>query len=178
MYTRTVVIPEGVEVNISRGEIEVKGPRGKLVRVYPPILEIKKEGIEVTVSTKKARAKEKALVGAFVAHTKNMIQGVQKPFVYKLKICYVHFPMSVKIAGQEVHITNFLGEKKTKVVKIPDGVTANLEGDIINLESPDKELIGQAATKIEQAARAKARDRRTFLDGIYLIERAGKPIAT
>ncbi len=176
MYTKTITVPEGIEVNLSVGKIGVKGPKGELARVYPLILEIKKEGIEISISTKKEKAKEKALVGTFVAHIKNMIKGVQEPFVYKLKICYVHFPMSVKISGQEIHITNFLGEKKTKIVKIPKNVTTKLEGDIITLESPDKELAGQAVTRIEYATKVRAKDKRTFLDGIYLIEKAGKPV--
>nr|AJS13260.1 large subunit ribosomal protein L6 [uncultured archaeon] len=178
MYTRIIKIPEGVEVNVSRGKIEVKGPKGQLARVCPLILEMKKEGIEITISTKSEKAKEKALVGAFAAHMQNMINGVQELYVYKLKICYVHFPMSVKVSGQDVSITNFLGEKKTKIVKLPSGVTAKLAGEIITVESSDKELAGQAVTRIEQATRVRKKDKRVFLDGIYLIERDGKPIAT
>ena len=123
-----------------------------------------------------ATAKYKALEGAFRAHILNMFKGVQEPFVYKLKITYVHFPMTVKLEGKTFTVKNFLGSKRDKIAKLPEGVVVKIDGDIITVSSPDIELAGKTITLIEQTTRISNRDRRVFLDGIYLIERDGKPV--
>ena len=51
-----------------------------------------------------------------------------------------------------------------------------VQGELITVESPDIEIAGMVATKIEQSTRVRKRDRRTFLDGIFMIEKCGQPI--
>jgi large subunit ribosomal protein L6 len=51
-----------------------------------------------------------------------------------------------------------------------------VEGDIVLVESCDKELAGQTAADIEQLTRISNRDKRIFQDGIWLTERFGKHI--
>ena len=47
-----------------------------------------------------------------------------------------------------------------------------MEGNLIYVESCDKELAGQVAADIEQTTRRPGFDRRIFQDGIYIIEKA------
>ncbi len=35
--------------------------------------------------------------------------------IYKMKIVFVHFPTSVKVVDKEVHIENFVGERKARI---------------------------------------------------------------
>ena len=119
-------------------------------------------------------AKTRALLGTFKAHINNMFSGLNEPFVYKLKVCSVHFPMNVQAKGNEIVINNFLGGKKPKIVKIPTGAEVNVDGDIIAIKSIDKELAGIAATRIEQATRLTGKDRRIFQDGIFITEKGRK----
>ena len=55
--------------------------------------------------------REKAVVGTFAAHVRNMIQGVTAGFTYRMKIVYAHFPMKASVKGAEFVIENFLGER-------------------------------------------------------------------
>jgi len=175
--SKTIIVPEGIEVKIELGKIIVKGPKGELKRSFPTKnLKIEKKENKIIISPLQENARTRALVGTFRSHIQNMIGGVQQPYVYKLKVCSSHFPISVKISGQELQILNFFGEKKPRRVKISEGVNVKIEGDIIIVESIDKELAGRTASDIEQATRIRARDRRIFQDGIYMIEKAGKAI--
>lgn len=175
---KTTQVPEGIEVKIELDKIIVKGPKGEITRTFPTKnLKIEKKDNQIIVSALQDGANARAFVGTFNSHILNMIAGVQQPFTYKLKICSSHFPISAKLVGQELQISNFFGEKKPRKIIIPAKVTVKVEGDIIIVESVDKELAGRIASDIEQATRIRARDRRIFQDGIYIIEKAGKPIA-
>lgn len=176
MDTKEIKIPAGVEVTVEPTIIAVKGPKGSVVRVLHRDVEVKKVANSIHVSTKDTTASARALVGTFVSHIKNMIEGVQRPFVYKLKVVTVHFPMTVSLQNGELLVQNFLGEKRPRKVKIPSDVAVMVQGELITVESPDIEIAGMVATKIEQSTRVRKRDRRTFLDGIFMIEKCGQPI--
>ncbi len=177
MFTKMELnIPAGVEITLERAKIIVKGPKGQAVREFPKDVEIKKVGTKLEVSTKGKTAAARALLGTFIAHIKNMLAGVQNPYVYKLKIASIHFPITVVIENKMLTVKNFLGEKRARRAKIPENVTVKVQGDFITVESADIEIAGMTATRIEQATRISGRDRRTFLDGIYLVEKAGIPV--
>ncbi|NJE42703.1 50S ribosomal protein L6 [Thermococcus sp. GR6] len=172
-----VEIPEGVEVTIERNVVKVKGPKGELERElkYPGV-QIFTEDSKVVVFKEFPRKKDIAIARTFKAHIANMIKGVTEGFTYKLKVVYSHFPMTVKIQGDEVVIENFLGEKNPRRAKILPGVTVKVMGSEVIVEGIDKEAVGQTAANIEQATRITKWDRRVFQDGIYIVEKAGKPI--
>ncbi|WP_456368912.1 50S ribosomal protein L6 [Thermococcus sp.] len=172
-----VEIPEGVELTVQNNVVKVKGPKGELERElkYPGVQIFTEDG-KVVVFKEFPRKKDVAIVRTFKAHIANMIKGVTEGFTYKLKVVYSHFPMSVKVQGDEVIIENFLGEKNPRRAKILPGVTVKVRGQEIIVEGIDKEKAGQTAANIEQATRITKWDRRVFQDGIYIVEKAGKPI--
>ncbi len=61
-------------------------------------------------------------------------------------------------------------------MKLKEGVSIKVEGDMINVESIDKGLAGQTAADIEQLTRRTNYDTRIFQDGIYIINKDGKEI--
>ena len=103
-----------------------------------------------------------------------MIRGVNEGFTYELKICSGHFPMTVKKEGEEVVISNFLGEKIPRKSKIIQGVDLEVKGDMIIVKSPDREKAGQTAANLEKATFIKKRDRRIFQDGCYIVSKPTK----
>ncbi len=172
-----VEIPEGVEVTIEGNLIKVRGPKGELERElrYPGVRIFTEDG-KVVVFKEFPRRRDIAIARTFKAHIANMIRGVTEGFTYRLKVLYSHFPMTVKVQGDEVIIENFLGEKNPRKAKILPGVTVKVMGQEIVVESIDKEKAGQTAANIEQATKINKWDRRVFQDGIYIVEKAGKPI--
>ena len=172
-----VEIPEGVEVTVEGNTVKVKGPKGELERElkYPGVQIFTEDG-KVVVFKEFPRRRDIAIARTFKAHIANMIRGVTEGFTYRLKVLYSHFPMTVKVQGDEVLIENFLGEKNPRKAKILPGVTVKVMGQEIVVESIDKEKAGQTAANIEQATKINKWDRRVFQDGIYIVEKAGKPI--
>ena len=114
------------------------------------------------------------MLGSFESHIVNMVRGVQELYVYKLKICSGHFPMSVSVAGNEVIIKNFLGEAVPRKVDIMKGAEVKVNGEEIIVTSADIEVAGQTAAKIETACKITNRDRRIFQDGCYITQKADK----
>jgi len=172
MVVEEIEIPEGVEVKIEGGRVEVSGPKGKVVRNFSLRgLEVRREGNKVRISSPSDKRKVKAMAGTVKAHLRNAFRGVTQGFVYKLKIVYSHFPITVKVEGDRVTIHNLLGEKVPRVARIVGGAEVEVVGDEILVRGVDKEEVGQTALNIEQASRPKGRDPRVFQDGCYLFER-------
>jgi large subunit ribosomal protein L6 len=172
MSTDFIEVPEGVDVNVTGKEVKVKGKTGELSRAYPfKEIEVKKEENKVLVTQKNKSSVSRTLVGTYMSHIKNMITGAQKPFVYRLKVAFTHFPITVSATSSEFSVQNFLGEKRPRKARIPEGVKVSVKGDEITVESPDIELAGKTATLIELTTKVRNKDKRIFQDGIYIVEK-------
>jgi large subunit ribosomal protein L6 len=174
---REIELPEGIQASFNDTLLTIKGPKGEVIRSFVhPKINIDVEGNKIILKSLKATRREKSNLATFQAHIKNSVQGVQEPHVYKLKICSGHFPMNVSVSGQEFTVKNFLGESVPRKVTLPQGVKVKVEGTEIKIESPDKELAGLSAAKIEILCKIKKKDIRIFQDGCYLVHKAGKDI--
>ncbi len=170
-------LPEGYEAKVEASQISIKKENSELVRRFPAQkMAIRVENKKIIIDLKFKDAKTRALLGTFKAHIKNMLAGLKEEFVYKLKICSVHFPMNVQVKGNELSINNFIGGKKARNIKIPPSVDISVKGNDILVKSRDIELAGMAAARIEQITRLSKKDRRVFQDGIFMVEKAGKVI--
>lgn len=170
-----IIIPEGIEVKLEGSNLTVKGPEGENSRNFKTgrlNFEVK-EG-KIILSIQKGTKTDKRMMNTLTAHINNMVKGVKEKFEYQVKICYGHFPFTVKQDGNKIIIKNFLGEKIDRHVKIPEGAELDMGKEIITIKSVDKEIAGQAAANFEAATKIKGRDKRIFQDGVYIINKAGK----
>ncbi len=126
------------------------------------------------MSSEMPRKKEKALLGTYGAHIRNMIVGVTKGYEYKMKIVFAHFPIKASVKGDTFMIENFLGEKHPRKARILGITKVNVKGDLVDLTGPDVEAVGQTAANIERATKIKGFDPRVFQDGIYIIQKPGR----
>ncbi len=171
--SKTLQIPEDVEVTLEGKKVTVKGVKGTLTRdfSYAPIkLELNDKTIRIWAEW--PRKKEAALVGTIYSHIQNMITGVRKGFTYKLKIVFSHFPISVKVKDKKVLIENFTGERNPRKAKIIGDVKIKVQSEDIIIQGINLEDVSQTAANIEQATKVKNKDPRVFLDGIYVYERS------
>lgn len=165
------------QIELEDTTIKIKGAKGEIKRNFKiPGINVKKENNSLLFTSKFCSRREKRAINTCKAHIKNMIKGVSEGFVYKLKICSGHFPITTEIKGKELIIKNFLGESIPRKAKILENVNVKINGTEIIVDGVDKESVGQTAVNIEKATQIKNRDRRVFMDGIWLIEKAGKPI--
>src|SRR3989344_9385598 len=107
-----ISIPQSVEVSINNSILNVKGKEGEVSRnLTHPYVTMKKENNIIEIKSKGNKKRFKKILYAIESHVKNLLNGVVNLYIYKLKICSGHFPISVKQEGKKILISNFLGEK-------------------------------------------------------------------
>ncbi len=167
-----IEIPDEVTVEVIGPEVRVSGPNGDIVRrLFHPRIDIKKEDGAVVISCEMPKRKEKALLGTFVSHIKNMIGGALSDFECRMKIVYSHFPMKVNVRGNNFVIENFMGERSPRNADIMSDVQVDVKGSNLTIHGPNIEAVGQTAANIERATAIKGYDPRVFQDGIYIVEK-------
>mmetsp|Transcript_23220 Transcript_23220/g.26692 ORF Transcript_23220/g.26692 Transcript_23220/m.26692 type:complete len:188 (+) Transcript_23220:104-667(+) len=173
--SRSITIPDGVEVEIKARSVTVTGPRGTLSRDFKHInMDLRKTDNTVKVDIWFATRKELACVRTVCSHIDNMLVGVTRGFLYKMRFVYSHFPINVSLSGKNVEIRNFLGEKRVRKVELLEGVEYIRSADVkdqIELTGNDITLVSLTAAKIQQATNIRHKDLRKFLDGIYVSEK-------
>ena len=95
--------------------------------------------------------KELAAVRTVCSHIENMLKGVTKGYLYKMRAVYAHFPINCVTTENNtvIEIRNFLGEKYIRRVKMAPGVTvANSvkQKDELILEGNSLEDVSRSGT--------------------------------
>jgi len=181
LATNEVAIPEGVTVEAKSRTITVTGPRGTLTRTFkhvPMAVTVVGNGKFLRVDIWFASRKQVACVRTISSHIENMITGVTQGFSYKMRFVYSHFPINVSLAGKNVEIRNFLGEKLVRKVELCEGVEykrSEAVKDEIELTGNDIAAVSLTAARIQQATNVRNKDLRKFLDGIYVSEKGAIP---
>ena len=172
-----VALVKGITAVVAGYSLTVKGPKGEVIKTFiNPKIKISVENEKVVLFSPQATKREKTVMRSFESHIKNMVEGVQEPHIYKLKICSSHFPMNVSVTGNKLVVKNLLGEKVPRTLEFSKSAKVTIEGEIIHVESTDKEIAGQVAAAIEQLTRRPGYDSRVFQDGIWMISKDGKEI--
>jgi len=168
-----IEIPKGVSVTIEGMKVRVKGPKGEIEKDFSHITGIlmNVQDNKIILETTFADRRKKAQFYSLIAHIKNMFTGVTKGYRYYLKIIFTHFPITVKVVGDEVQIQNLIGEKNIRKAKIMPGVKVTVKGEDIIVEGLDIENVSQTAANIELASKIRGFDRRVFADGIYIYKK-------
>ena len=134
------------DVSVSGGMLSVKGTKGTLTKRMHPSIEIAVDSAGVLVTSKDRSRLGKALIGTFASHVKNMVQGVETPYMKKLILEGVGYRVEVK--GKNIILT--VGFSHTVPLAIPEDVSATVEKNVIKLESANKESVGQFAADIRR----------------------------
>lgn len=186
-----------VEVTVKSRVVTVKGPLGTLERNFKHIsMDIRvmtgaeigldpeidgEEALEknyVKVDLWFATRKQLACVRTICSHVDNMIVGVTRGFLYKMRFVYSHFPINVTLSGNTVEIRNFVGEKLVRKVDLLPGVKYSRNDNVkdeISLSGIDIAAVSLTCARIQQATTMRNKDLRKFLDGIYVAEKGPTP---
>jgi len=133
-------------VSVAGGELTVKGTKGTLTKRVHPSIDIAVDAAGVMITPKDRSRLAKALTGTYASHVKNMVQGVETPYMKKLIMDGVGYKMEVK--GKDIVLT--VGFSHTVPLAIPEDVTAKVEKNVMTLESVNKESVGQFAANIRR----------------------------
>ncbi|NKE35569.1 50S ribosomal protein L6 [Natronococcus sp. JC468] len=168
-------IPENVSVEVDHLDVTVDGPEGAVTRrLWYPDVTVEAEDDQMVIESTAEDAKTNATVGTFESHLKNAFHGVTEGWEYKMEVFYSHFPMQVRVEGDDVVIENFLGEKAPRRTTIHGETDVSVDDERLVLSGPNKEDVGQTAADIEQLTRVSGKDTRVFQDGVYITEKPAK----
>ena len=139
-----ITIPGGVSANVVDTTIEIKGPKGNLSYDFGYDVSVEVKENEVLV-TKKARTQlAQALWGTCRSIISNMIEGVTEGFKKELELHGVGYKMVVQ--GKKLVLN--LGFSHPIEAKIPDGLTAEIDKNVLTIEGIDKQKVGQFAAEV------------------------------
>lgn len=85
-----------------------------------------------------------------------------------------HFPIEVKINEGSVEIGRFLGGRDLKIVQLLDGVTCRKNeknNEELWFDGNDIDKVSLTCSHVYQSCQVHAKDKRKFLDGIYVNEK-------
>ena len=186
-----------VDVEVKARKVKVKGKLGEIERDFKHVgMELRvvdgvdiddpKNKMDEEAKSKKyvkldmwfANRKQLATVRTICSHVENMIVGVTRGFLYKMRFVYSHFPINVSLSGDTVEIRNFLGERRVRKVKLMPGVKYTRTADVkdqIELSGIDITMVSLTASNIQGATNIRHKDLRKFLDGIYVSEKGPTP---
>jgi large subunit ribosomal protein L6 len=141
---KEIKIPAGTEVVVTQGEVSVKGKGGTLTRALHPAIAVAVENGEVKVTPKDNSRLARALWGTYAAHMRNMIAGVNTPFVKRLQVEGIGY--KAELSGKQLKLT--VGFSHPVVVSVPDGLTVAVEKNIIVVTGADKDQLGEFAASV------------------------------
>jgi large subunit ribosomal protein L6 len=165
-------MPQGVSAALQGRTLSIKGKLGEAKKHFDKInVNISVEGNKVVISPFSVKKKDNVIINTVTSIVNNMVTGVTKGYVYKLKVVYAHFPITVKTKGDQVLVENFVGERSPRVSRIVGDCKVSVEGDDILVKGVSLEDVGQTAANVELATKIKRKDQRIFLDGVYIYHK-------
>ena len=140
-----IKIPNGVSLAVADGMVSVKGSKGELSRVLPPMVELEIGDEVAVVKPLNNTNKAQAFWGTARAIVNNMVVGVSEGFSKNLTIHGVGYRASVQ--GGKIALN--LGYSHPVEMEIPAEINCSVENNtLVNLSSHDKEILGQFASEI------------------------------
>ena len=141
-----ITIPSGVTVDIKKGNVTVKGPKGELSRSVSTEMGINLEGNTITVTRPSENQRHRAFHGLTRSLIANMVEGVSKGFEKTLEIVGVGY--RAEKVGEKLGIR--IGYSHPVEVTPLPGVTLDVEGNNrIKVIGINKEDVGEQAAEIK-----------------------------
>jgi len=145
-----IAIPAGVTVEIAENnKVTVKGPKGTLERTLPGEMTITQNDGVITIERPNDLKKEKSLHGLTRSLLNNMVVGVSTGFEKKLEVNGVGY----RAAKAGKTLTLNLGYSHPVEMTDPEGITTEVQGNVIIVKGIDKEAVGQFAADIRNKRR-------------------------
>ena len=140
-----IIIPKGVDVNVSGNTVTVKGPKGTLQHNLVDGLSTQIESGNLFVKFDETQGLDPKFYGLHRAIIKNMVEGVSKGFEVKLNLIGVGYRATVQ--GTKVDLQ--LGFSHPIQLPIPKGVNVAIDKSVnITITGADRQVVGQFAATI------------------------------
>lgn len=140
-----VPIPSGATVAQTGQQVEVKGPKGRLLVPLPDGISLEIAEGEARLSRRDESKPQRSLHGLTRALVANAVTGVTEGFIKKLEIQGVGYRAEVK--GKELKLA--LGYSHPVIYPIPEGIEVKVERNTqLEVSGYDRQHVGQVAAEI------------------------------
>ena len=144
---KPILVPAGVDVTVGDAEIQVKGPKGSLVGLLPPLIKANGEKDNLVLLRPVDKKESRAMHGLARALANNMVTGVTEGFSKSLTIEGVGYRAVVN--GKVLVLT--LGFSHPVEMQIPEGLSVVMNGNTnLKIEGMDKQAVGQFAAEVRK----------------------------
>jgi large subunit ribosomal protein L6 len=177
---KPINIPQGVDIKIENNTVSVKGPKGELSQKIDPDIKVEIKDAELKVTRPTEQKRHKAMHGLYRALINNMVEGVSKGYTRKLELVGVGYRVEV-INNDILDLT--LGYSHHVYFKVPPEIKIKTDVEkgknpLITLESHDKQLVGQVASKIKSLRKVEPyKGKGIRFVGEHIRRKAGKAAA-
>ena len=140
-----VVLPSGVEVNLSGQDLAVKGSKGEMSMSIHSDVAVNEQDGALNFSAKSGSRQATALAGTMRAVAQNMVTGVSEGFERRLELQGVGY----RAQAQGRNLTLQLGFSHPVEYPLPEGVEAQTPSQTeIVVTGIDKQKVGQVCAEI------------------------------
>ncbi|MBN1298907.1 MAG: 50S ribosomal protein L6 [Actinobacteria bacterium] len=142
---KPIPVPSGVEVNINKNNVTVKGKLGQLSQAVESDIKIELNDGQLILSPSSGSKKLGGMHGLYRNLLNNMVTGVSEGFTKTLKIVGVGYRAGKK--GEDLEI--LVGYSNPVVFKKPEDISFDTpDNTTIIVKGIDKQRVGQVAADI------------------------------
>ncbi len=142
---KAIIIPSGVKVEFSEGDMVIQGPKGELCRSFPADVNIEIKDNRIGIKGDFGKKIIRAQAGLTLALINNMIKGVTEGYTKELEIVGVGYRAQI----QSENLNLQLGFSHPVVLPIPEGIKIQIPKPTqIVIQGIDKERVGDIAAGI------------------------------
>ncbi len=141
-----VILPQGVEASIAGNIVRINGPKGSLSITHHYEVAVKIENGEIVVEKIGKSKIAPALWGTTAKLIQNMVTGVTTGFSKQLELNGVGYRMALQ--GKKLVFA--LGFSHPVEVDIPEGLSAKIENNVLEISGIDRQMVGQFAAEIKK----------------------------
>lgn len=139
-----VGVPDKVEVKVNGTHVAVKGPNGQLEYTFNNDVKIELKDKEILVTPVDESKKARSMWGTARTLINNMVTGVSTGFTKTLEFNGVGYKAAV--SGSKLTLN--LGYSHPIEYALPEGISAKVNKNVIDISGANKELVGFVAAKV------------------------------
>lgn len=139
-----VGVPDKVEVKVNGTHVAVKGPNGQLEYTFNNDVKIELKDKEILVTPVDESKKARSMWGTARTLINNMVTGVSTGFTKTLEFNGVGYKAAV--SGSKLTLN--LGYSHPIEYALPEGISAKVNKNVIDISGANKELVGFVDAKV------------------------------
>jgi large subunit ribosomal protein L6 len=172
---KPIPLPSGVKVSQNNNVVLVEGPKDKLSKALPPLVELKIENDLLTLTRVEETQKARAMHGLARSLINGMVIGVSKGFRKDLEIVGIGY----KAQSGTNKLTLNLGYSHPIEYIVPKGIKVSVADNTkITVEGSDKQVVGEVAATIRKFRKPEPyKGKGIRYAGEHIVIKEGKTVA-